>query len=63
MKSSPEASTRNYKVKKGHVDGAALDGEPVRANARHFYGFSPIPAGGAPVTNEMVDKLRDQLGI
>ena len=30
---------------------------------RSFYGFRPIPAGGAPVTNELVNELREKLGI
>ena len=28
-----------------------------------LYGFKPIPAGGAVVTNELVNELRDELGI
>lgn len=31
--------------------------------ARDLYGFNPIPAGGSPVTNELVNKLREELGI
>lgn len=27
------------------------------------YGFRPLPAGDTPVTNELVDKLREDLGI
>lgn len=27
------------------------------------YGFRPLPGGENPVTNEMVDKLRDELGV
>ena len=30
---------------------------------RSFYGFRPIPAGGRPVTNELVNELRQELGI
>ena len=30
---------------------------------RNLYGFEPIPAGGAVVTNELVDQLREELGI
>ena len=30
---------------------------------REFHGFRPIPAGGAIVTNDLVDELRDELGI
>ena len=32
-------------------------------HAREFHGFRPIPAGGTVVTNELVDQLRDELGI
>ncbi len=28
-----------------------------------FYGFRPIPAGGSSVTNELVNELREKLGI
>lgn len=27
------------------------------------YGFRPLPAGGSLVTNELVDKLRDESGV
>ena len=30
---------------------------------RSRYGFKPIPAGGSVVTNELVDELRDELGV
>ena len=30
---------------------------------REFCGFRPIPAGGAIVTNELVDKLRHEVGV
>lgn len=30
---------------------------------RELYGFKPIPAGGAVVTNELVNELRDELGV
>ena len=30
---------------------------------RDLHGFQPIPAGGAVVTNELVDKLREELEI
>ena len=30
---------------------------------RDLYGFRPIPASGAVVTNELVDKLREELEI
>ena len=30
---------------------------------RGFYGFKPIPAGGNVVTNELVDELREELGV
>ena len=30
---------------------------------RNLYGFEPIPAGSAVVTNDLVDQLREELGI
>ena len=30
---------------------------------RGLYGFKPIPAGGAVVTNELVDELRGELDV
>ena len=30
---------------------------------RNLYGFNPIPARGVVVTNELVNKLREGLGI
>lgn len=30
---------------------------------RDLYGFKPIPAGGAIVTNELVDRLREEIGV
>ena len=38
--------------------GGATDGRP-----RERYGFRPIPAGGAVVTNEVVNEIRDDLGV
>ena len=35
----------------------------VEEAARDIYGFSPIPAGGFPVTNELVNELREDLGV
>ena len=57
-KSLPEAPTRDY-----DMYDAALEAVTTGADALHLYGFNPIRAGGSPVTNEMVDKMRDQLGI
>ena len=34
-------------------------GEPVRG----FYGFNPIAVGGISVTNELVNEMREELGI
>ena len=44
-----------YEVKRVHMDGATFNAV--------VYGFDPIPAGGATVTNELVDELREELGI
>jgi len=38
------------------------DASPRRDDGE-FYGFQPIPAGGTVVTDEMVNKLRDELGV
>ena len=32
-----------------------------KSSGRH--GFRPIPSGRAPVSNELVDKMRDELGL
>ena len=32
-----------------------------KSSGRHE--FRPIPAGGAPVSNELVNKMRDELGV
>lgn len=40
----------------------AKDASP-RPDDREFYGFQPIRAGGAVVTDELVNKLRDDLGV
>lgn len=37
-------------------DGAVREPEAI-------YGFRPFPGGDTPVTNEAVDRLRDELGI
>lgn len=29
------------------------------ANADEFYGFRPLPKRGTPVTNELIDRLRE----
>ena len=63
VKYPPDASSHNYEVKKVDKDDAVLDAGTISASALHLYGFNPIRAGGSPVTNEMVNKLRDQLGI
>ena len=31
--------------------------------SRESYGFRPIPAGGEVVTHELVNELRDELGV
>ena len=37
--------------------------QPDKVVSLEQYGFRPIPAGGKPVTNEMVKELREELGI
>ena len=41
----------------------ARSGGTSAMRARERYGFRPIPAGGAVVTNEVVNKIRDDLGV
>lgn len=43
----------------------ALQSRTKRASkaARSWHGFRPIPAGQSPVTNELVNEMRDELGI
>lgn len=43
-----------------HAPSAALD--RVR-DGESLYGFRPLPEGDTPVTNELLDALRDQLGV
>ena len=31
--------------------------------SRETYGFRPIPAGGAVVTNDLVNRIRDSTGV
>lgn len=43
-----------------HVD---IEIPPVEAVDLEQYGFKVIPSGGNLVTNDMVNKIRDELGI
>ena len=43
-----------------HADEVFAQGSEPTGNP---YGFNPIPAGGFTVTNALVDKLREELGI
>ena len=38
-------------------------GGAAAGRSRGRYGFRPIPAGGSVVTNEIVDGIRDDLGV
>ena len=67
---SDDFSSRIDEVKGTYIDGANNTGRVgagpeghVREAVLDVYGFKPIPRGGVPVTNEMVDRLRDDLGI
>ena len=51
------------KVKNAPSDRLSTPTSQPDKDAPHLYGFHPIPAGGNPVTNEMVDDLRRELGI
>ena len=59
--SPDEASSRRYEARGVRADGAVLAqaGKPPN----DLYGFNPILAGGATVTNELVNELREELGI
>lgn len=35
----------------------------VSTASRERYGFRPIPGGRSPVTNELVNAMRDELGV
>ena len=52
-------------IRKTHLDDreASVALGEVEEAARDIYGFSPIPAAGIPVTNELVNELRQDLGI
>ena len=41
----------------------ARGGGTTAVRPRERYGFRPIPAGGAVVTNEVVNEIRDGLGV
>ncbi len=52
------------------VNEAAVEAPPMPApastasnSAPDLYGFHPIPANGKPVTNKLVNALRDESGI
>ncbi|MBK1630995.1 hypothetical protein CKO31_09630 [Thiohalocapsa halophila] len=40
------------------TEGATPDSEPAG-----FYGFRPLPADGRVVSDETVERLRDELGV
>ena len=71
MKYPPDDSSSHIReAKKTYIDGAnnasRVDAESegqVEEAVRDLYGFRPIPAGAAPVTNELVNRLREELGI
>ena len=65
-----ELAKRERKTAGELVSDLLRDALRVRAGSggetrsrRTLYGFKPIPAGGSVVTNELVDELRDELGI
>ena len=50
-------------IKMGDARDAGRVLERVDEAGGDLYGFIPIPAGGTTVTNELVNKLREDLGI
>ena len=67
-----DASSHEYEVKRVHMECfASLSGHPIpvsmqsrtQGEPKNLYGFRPIPPGGKPVTNELVNELREGLGF
>ena len=65
-----ELARRERKTAGEFVSGLMREALHARAtpsadgrSKRTLYGFEPIPSGGAVVTNELVDQLREELGI
>lgn len=44
-------------ARKGLNGGSCSDAEDANGN---FYGFRPLPNRGRPVTNELINRLRDE---
>lgn len=44
-------------ARKGLNSGSQVD---AVADSDGFYGFRPLPKRGKPVTNELIDRLRDE---
>lgn len=38
-----------------------IPSDPPRSES--FFGFEPIPPGGTPVTNELINQIREEEGI
>ena len=38
-------------------------GQPATGEADAFYGFEPLPHRGPPVTNALIDRLRDEENV
>ena len=57
--------TIEYDQPIGSMEGQRIEIEvnPIETIDMERYGFKVIPPGGNLVTNEMVDELRDELGI
>lgn len=50
-----------YELLRGAL--AARCSGAAAGRSRERYGFRPIPAGGAVATNEVVNRIRDGLGV
>ena len=67
-----DASSHEYEVKRVHTECLApLSGRLKSVSVRRspqgvtkdLYGFRPIPAGRNSVTNDLVNELREELGL
>lgn len=56
-------SSLTRRVKETATEALSMSSQTTNNDEPDFYGFHPIPAGGAPVTNKLVNDLRQESGI